>query len=450
MFISFAQQFEDVLLWRALKHVEQGFYIDIGAHHPEICSVSKAFYDHNWRGVHVEPMHESANLFREHRPDEMVLEVAIGEKSGIITFYDIAEGLATADSAIAEGHRHDGRPVKEITVPCIPLFDLLERFRDRDIHWLKIDVEGFELSVLKGWRESSVRPWIVVIESTLPNTQIETHQQWEDQLLDRGYTPVLFDGLNRYYVSEHHPELQEALRYGPTVFDNFVLSTETSASYCALYEQNYFREFNRAQQLENDLNLVKTELEEFRIRLTQQAQQIKREEKKLAQAQEDALQLKKQAAALRGQLEQRKSAFNREHERAQQLQIKWGNAKEKIDRFRKKANEFERESNRLSEELASVYSSKSWKFGAPLRIGQRAVKKIFRLLKGTPAALPPAQSSVEPIVQAEQVESRINAQTNTQPNPKPGNTDLTHVAPATRQVYEQLQKARSQASQETH
>ena len=28
MFISYAQNFEDVMLWRALKHVEKGFYID--------------------------------------------------------------------------------------------------------------------------------------------------------------------------------------------------------------------------------------------------------------------------------------------------------------------------------------------------------------------------------------------------------------------------------------
>ena len=30
-FISYAQNFEDVMLWRALKHISEGFYIDIGA-----------------------------------------------------------------------------------------------------------------------------------------------------------------------------------------------------------------------------------------------------------------------------------------------------------------------------------------------------------------------------------------------------------------------------------
>jgi hypothetical protein len=43
MFASFAQNFEDVTLWRALRDVGQGSYIDIGAQDPETDSVSLAF-----------------------------------------------------------------------------------------------------------------------------------------------------------------------------------------------------------------------------------------------------------------------------------------------------------------------------------------------------------------------------------------------------------------------
>ena len=41
MFTSYAQNFEDVMLWRALKHVQKGTYVDVGAQHPVIDSVSK-------------------------------------------------------------------------------------------------------------------------------------------------------------------------------------------------------------------------------------------------------------------------------------------------------------------------------------------------------------------------------------------------------------------------
>ena len=50
-FVSYAQNFEDVMLWRALKHIDCGFYIDVGAQDPVIDSVTKSFYDHGWRGV---------------------------------------------------------------------------------------------------------------------------------------------------------------------------------------------------------------------------------------------------------------------------------------------------------------------------------------------------------------------------------------------------------------
>ena len=42
-FVSHAQNFEDVMLWRALGDVKQGFYVDVGAADPVDMSVTKAF-----------------------------------------------------------------------------------------------------------------------------------------------------------------------------------------------------------------------------------------------------------------------------------------------------------------------------------------------------------------------------------------------------------------------
>ena len=48
---SYAQNFEDVILWHALKHIECGFYIDSRAQDPVRDSVSLAFYEKGWRGL---------------------------------------------------------------------------------------------------------------------------------------------------------------------------------------------------------------------------------------------------------------------------------------------------------------------------------------------------------------------------------------------------------------
>ena len=66
-FISYAQNGEDVMLTRALKHIERGFYIDVGANHPSDDSVTKAFYDRGWRGLNIEPLPEHIAQLRAAR-----------------------------------------------------------------------------------------------------------------------------------------------------------------------------------------------------------------------------------------------------------------------------------------------------------------------------------------------------------------------------------------------
>ena len=222
--ISYAQNFEDVLLWRALGNRTEGMYIDIGAQHPVIDSVSKAFYEHGWRGIHVEPIPVYAELLRQDRPDERVIEAAVSAQAGLLRFFDIPDtGLSTANPEIAGHHRAQGWAVREIIVTATPLDDIFELVPDGAFHWLKIDVEGFERQVLEGWR-APVLPWVVVVESTYPNTQTETHAKWEDLLLAKGYSLVHRDGLNRYYVSPEHPNLSAAFQFGPNVFDGFQLA----------------------------------------------------------------------------------------------------------------------------------------------------------------------------------------------------------------------------------
>ena len=85
--ISYAQNQEDVLLSLALHDVEQGFYVDIGASHPEVDSVTKYFYERGWFGINVEPTQESFDRFLKERPRDTNLKVAIGSKNEITRVY---------------------------------------------------------------------------------------------------------------------------------------------------------------------------------------------------------------------------------------------------------------------------------------------------------------------------------------------------------------------------
>jgi FkbM family methyltransferase len=234
VFISYAQNFEDVMLWRALGHIENGFYIDIGAQDPVVDSVSQAFYERGWRGIHVEPVPAHAQALREARPDETIVQVAIGAGQALIPIYEIPDtGLSTSDADFAQMHANSGLANRRIDVACISLAVLLEQWPEHQVHWLKIDVEGMEGSVLRSWLPSAVRPWIVVVEATIPRSPEPSYQDWEGVVLELGYCFAYFDGLNRFYVSDAHPELLEAFGAPPNVFDGFALSGKACNSFCS-------------------------------------------------------------------------------------------------------------------------------------------------------------------------------------------------------------------------
>lgn len=225
MFVSYAQNFEDVMLWRALKHIENGFYLDIGAQDPVVDSVSRGFYEQGWRGVHVEPTSEYAQRLRINRPDEIVFQKVVGSGVGTIPFYEFPEtGLSTGDASIAQQHIDKGFICQETLAEQTSLAELFELCAGNDIHWLKIDVEGMEGAVLASWGSSEKKPWIVVVEATRPASEERVDSQWAYHLFDRGYQLCYFDGLNCYFVSDHHSYLKPSFQAPPNVFDEFTVS----------------------------------------------------------------------------------------------------------------------------------------------------------------------------------------------------------------------------------
>jgi len=221
-FVSHAQNFEDVRLWRAFSDVSGGRYLDIGTQEPVRDSVSLAFYERGWRGVHVEPTPAYAARMRAARPDELVIEAAVSTAAGPMRFFEISgTGLSTGVADVAKRHADAGWDFREITVLTVTLAQLFDHMGPEPIHWLKIDVEGMEGDVLASWGDHVARPAALVIEATAPNTQQPTHQLWLELVTSRQYHEVLFDGLSRYFLHETHLHRAEAMALSPNVFDGF-------------------------------------------------------------------------------------------------------------------------------------------------------------------------------------------------------------------------------------
>src|SRR3989304_3019019 len=95
-FVSYAQNFEDVMLWRALRGVTNGFYIDIGANDPTGDSMTNAFYERGWSGINVEPIERHYKELQRLRLRDVNLGCAVGAVTGQIEIWDCdVLGLAT-------------------------------------------------------------------------------------------------------------------------------------------------------------------------------------------------------------------------------------------------------------------------------------------------------------------------------------------------------------------
>ncbi len=212
---SYSQCGEDILLWRALKDVSEGFYIDIGAYDPNEDSVTRIFYDAGWSGINIEPNPAMLARFVKERPRDINIGVAVSHSDAEIELNVVEEsGLTTLVGDIAEMHRRDGLVVEKIPVRTRPLADIWDEYvpNGQQVHFLKIDVEGAEDAVIRGGDWVRHRPWLLVVEAVKPNSTIECHHDWDPLLKEAGYVFVNFDGLNRYYADGKRTELTEPLR----------------------------------------------------------------------------------------------------------------------------------------------------------------------------------------------------------------------------------------------
>lgn len=227
-FITFAQNFEDVMLWRALKDVKNGFYIDVGAHDPEVHSVTAAFYARGWRGINVEPVRELFDRLTLARSQDVNLRLCVGEERGRRAFYAFPEtGLSTLDSTHVEDFKAHGFNLREEQVEVCSLAEICQLHAPGSIHFLKVDVEGAEREVLSGADFTIYRPWIVLLEATAPLSQRLVHEEWESIMLAAHYEFVWFDGLNRFYIAtERVASLKPHFQSPPNVFDGFKVRPE--------------------------------------------------------------------------------------------------------------------------------------------------------------------------------------------------------------------------------
>ena len=207
-FQTYSEYYEDLILYLLLFDIKKGFYIDVGAYHPTKVSVTKSFYLKGWRGINIEPQPGKIELFKDDRPDDINLPLAVGDKKGNITFY-IKDQSSTAEEQYSKNYTNktiiDMDTMSNICKTYVP--------EGTKIDFCKIDVEGGEKSVLLGYDFINYRPKVFCIESTIPESDTPNYKLWEDILINNNYTYIYSFGVNRFYVDNLIPGLIKRNKY---------------------------------------------------------------------------------------------------------------------------------------------------------------------------------------------------------------------------------------------
>jgi len=163
---SFSQEGEDGILNRLFEGKVQGFYVDVGSHHPQRFSNTYRFYLRGWNGINIDPLPGSKARFDALRQRDFNLEVGISDSPGELTYYSFQEpALNTFDPKVADSRKSPLLSIDQVRV--LRLSDVLDQHLKlgQKIDFLTIDVEGLDIQVLRSndWRR--YRPSYVLAEA---------------------------------------------------------------------------------------------------------------------------------------------------------------------------------------------------------------------------------------------------------------------------------------------
>ena len=147
----------------------RGLLIEVGAGPPEFYSVSKHFRETGWRCMGFEP---NPKFFQAHKNlGHEVYQLAISDYVGKSKFTIVNTGEWEKDH---EGISYSALSVRydcvytdreEIDVEVERLDNILDKFNVKDIDILVVDVEGWELEVVRGLNLTKNRPKLVILEN---------------------------------------------------------------------------------------------------------------------------------------------------------------------------------------------------------------------------------------------------------------------------------------------
>jgi hypothetical protein len=192
--IFYSQEGEDIFLERFFLNKDNGFFVDVGAHHPTRFSNTFALYKKGWRGLNIDGAPGSMDIFNKIRPEDINVERIVSAKKHPLVFSIFEEpALNTCDKELAQEYERLGNvKIKEIIETPSLLSDLLDQYvpEGKKIDLLSIDVEGEDFSVLQSNDWVKYCPEVIIIEKLNSSLSCLYNQPEVLLLLSKGFEPI--------------------------------------------------------------------------------------------------------------------------------------------------------------------------------------------------------------------------------------------------------------------
>ena len=191
--ISFSQFGEDLAILRwlddCLDHISHT-YVDAGCFHPIIYSNTLLLYKRGWRGINIDMLPSTIEMFDRLRPKDKNVVAALSDTPRNMIRCRYAEcGPTDRLAELDETDRHlvIGDPLlSQDTVRTVTLDQIIAEssLRIERIGYLNIDCEGHDLAVLKGLDLARYQPAVITIEAI----SREEKELIEEYLVSLGYS----------------------------------------------------------------------------------------------------------------------------------------------------------------------------------------------------------------------------------------------------------------------
>lgn len=193
---SYSQTWEDLILYHMIWDIKGGTYLDIWANEPIKLNNTYYFYKKWWRWINIEPNRKLLNEFKRKRPWDINLNIAIWNwDTDKIMFYEFdPHTLSTCDEETAKKYvKMWHKNVAKYDVEMLTLTQILDKYSpEKQIDILSIDVEWYDLEILKSNDWSKYHPTYIILETV----EYNRNHTWKK--LNDIYNPI----LEKYWYNE--------------------------------------------------------------------------------------------------------------------------------------------------------------------------------------------------------------------------------------------------------